>query len=422
MQLALGGVASTTVYLPVQLRCLTCLACAVPGIELDFARLVTIVPQENHDFPVSVQEAGMDHLVDAPIGNILILAGVIFLAVGLFGRIGGFIGSIFGNIEAGKNSRVLAGVLGILLIVGGVWMHQDVHQPAASSPTTIASAPSTSPGTGTAPGTSTSPAPRMWPEGTTPASETKVSPETSAKVKDAKPQPSPNGAPPRDPPKPASIPESNRSAPTPAAPAVARLDSPLTIPGAHSNADIPRPSGLSAGGDDRLIGTWTDLYAKGNGIKRVEIARTGQDLDAHIWHNCNTSECDHGIHKLTMQGNRPSYSYADGKFRRVGSLDLYAPGVLLVTVDILEPGTTHHWGPNHHVLVKSTLSEKTMGAFTRYLNKPGQKAFALTPGGMWAYQFGSSSTEKATRGALQTCEKSGKPGCRIILINDDAAD
>ena len=44
----------------------------------------------------------MDHLTDAPIANILILAGVIFLAVGLFGHIGGFIGSIFGNIEAGK--------------------------------------------------------------------------------------------------------------------------------------------------------------------------------------------------------------------------------------------------------------------------------------------------------------------------------
>jgi hypothetical protein len=365
----------------------------------------------------------MDHLTDAPIANILILAGVIFLAVGIFGRVGGFIGSIFGNIEAGKNSRVLAGVLGILLILGGVWMHQDVHKPASSSPTTIASAPSASPGTGTAPSTNTSPAPRMWPEGTTPVSETKVIPEGSAKVKEGKPQPSPNGAPPRDPPKPTSIPESTRPAPTPEGPAVARLDTSLTMPGAHSNADIPRPSGLSAGGDDRLIGTWTDLYAgKESGIKRVEIVRAGQELDAHLWYNCNTRDCDDGIHKLTMQENRPSYSYTDGNRRRVGSLDLYAPGVLLLTVDVFEPGTTHHWGPHHHVLIKSTLSDKTMGAFTRYLSKPGKKAFALTPGGLWAYQFGSSSAEKATRGALQTCEKSGKAGCRIILINDDAAD
>lgn len=60
----------------------------------------------------------MEHLADAPIANILILAGVIFLAVGLFGRVGGFIGSIFGNIEAGQNSRVIAGVMGAFLIVG----------------------------------------------------------------------------------------------------------------------------------------------------------------------------------------------------------------------------------------------------------------------------------------------------------------
>ena len=61
----------------------------------------------------------MDHLADAPIANILIIAGVIFLSVGLFGRVGGFIGSIFGNIEAGKGSRILGGLLGALLILGG---------------------------------------------------------------------------------------------------------------------------------------------------------------------------------------------------------------------------------------------------------------------------------------------------------------
>jgi len=83
----------------------------------------------------------MDHLADAPIANILILAGVIFVAVGLFGRVGGFIGSIFGNIEAGKNSRVLAGVLGVFLIVGGGWLHERGDQATAkgSSPTTTSS-------------------------------------------------------------------------------------------------------------------------------------------------------------------------------------------------------------------------------------------------------------------------------------------
>ena len=78
----------------------------------------------------------MDHLTDAPIANILILAGVIFLAVGLFGHIGGFIGSIFGNIEAGKSSRILAAVFGTALILGGAWMHQqsDKTAPHAAAP------------------------------------------------------------------------------------------------------------------------------------------------------------------------------------------------------------------------------------------------------------------------------------------------
>jgi|HubBroStandDraft_6_1064221.scaffolds.fasta_scaffold497989_2 hypothetical protein len=93
----------------------------------------------------------MEHLTDAPVANILILAGIIFLAVGIFGRVGGFIGSIFGNIEAGKNSRVLAGTLGLLLIVGGGWMHEGNHKSPASN-----LSPST-PDSGTSPAGTTSP-------------------------------------------------------------------------------------------------------------------------------------------------------------------------------------------------------------------------------------------------------------------------
>jgi hypothetical protein len=84
----------------------------------------------------------MDHLTDAPVANILILAGILFLAVGLFGRIGGFIGSIFGNIEAGKSSRALAGVLGVALIVGGGWLHQ--HAGKVPAPNYAAPVPTAS--------------------------------------------------------------------------------------------------------------------------------------------------------------------------------------------------------------------------------------------------------------------------------------
>ncbi|MGH9432825.1 MAG: hypothetical protein ACRD3T_14895 [Terriglobia bacterium] len=91
----------------------------------------------------------MEHLTDAPVANILILAGIIFVAVGLFGHIGGFIGSIFGSIEAGKKARVLSGVLGVALIVGGGWMHEQADKQAAvpnpSANSTAAGAPAAAP-------------------------------------------------------------------------------------------------------------------------------------------------------------------------------------------------------------------------------------------------------------------------------------
>lgn len=77
----------------------------------------------------------MEHLTDAPVANILILAGIIFVAVGLFGHIGGLVGSIFGSIEAGKNARILSGVLGAALIIGGGWMHQLPSPVPSPSPT-----------------------------------------------------------------------------------------------------------------------------------------------------------------------------------------------------------------------------------------------------------------------------------------------
>lgn len=83
------------------------------------------------------REGLMEHLTDAPVANILILAGIVFAAVGLFGKVGGFIGSIFGSIEAGKNSRILSGALGVVLIVGGGWMHEQAdNQAAAPNPPT----------------------------------------------------------------------------------------------------------------------------------------------------------------------------------------------------------------------------------------------------------------------------------------------
>jgi len=325
----------------------------------------------------------MDHLADAPIANILILAGVIFLAVGLFGRVGGFIGSIFGNIEAGKNSRVLAGVLGTLLIVGGGWLHEDSHKSVASTPAPAAPAPSTSPGSGTSPAV--------------PRSSPSVTPDVvheSPKLNVPKPQPSPKAASPSVPPPVASPAAERENLPTPNPPPV---------------------------GDEDLIGTWTNLTPRSDSVKRLEVVRSGQGLNVKVWYSCPSGDCDVGLHRLVMSGGTPTYEYNDSNLRRVGSLNNYAPGIVLLTVDLFEPGMLNHRRRNW-VFVKSTLSDKMQSAFARYFDASTDKAFAMAPGGAWFYQAGSLSVDEATQKALRGCERRSTVGCRIILLNNGPGD
>ncbi|HWW14592.1 MAG TPA: hypothetical protein VN310_08030 [Candidatus Dormibacteraeota bacterium] len=328
----------------------------------------------------------MDHLTDAPVANILILAGIIFLAVGLFGRIGGFIGSIFGNIEAGKNSRVLAGVLGSALILGGAWLHEGGHKPAASTPSPMTPAQVASPAS------STPPAGTAAPSATTPAAPevahevpgTKARAAQSAPAKTIKPV----------------TPETS----TPAA--------------AHDKSRASTP--LPPSGDDRLIGTWTNLIPHADSIKRIEIVRVGQDLNAHLWYSCTSGECDKGTHRLDVSGAAPSYELDDSNRHRTGFLTLQTPAVLHLMVDVSDTSPRRRW-QQHWVLTKSTMSETTLRAFARYLDASSPKAFAMAPG-VYSYQTGARSDDAAKEKALQGCEKRGKPGCRIILVNNDATE
>src|SRR5260370_28150324 len=58
----------------------------------------------------------MDHLVDAPLPNLFVVAGLIFLAIAVVGRVSG-------KIDPSLGGRVLSGVLGVLLVVSGVYWH-----------------------------------------------------------------------------------------------------------------------------------------------------------------------------------------------------------------------------------------------------------------------------------------------------------
>lgn|GEM_PF-4414128 len=58
----------------------------------------------------------LGHLVDAPLANILIIAGLLFLGIGAVGKVAG-------KIEPDRLGRMVAGLLGLVLLAGGVVTH-----------------------------------------------------------------------------------------------------------------------------------------------------------------------------------------------------------------------------------------------------------------------------------------------------------
>lgn len=274
----------------------------------------------------------------------------------------------------------------MLLILGGAWLHEGGHKPAASTPSSAAPASIASPAANAppvataAPSATTAVAPEVLRE--TPAA--KARPAQSPPVKTIKPV----------------APEAS----TPAA--------------AHDNSRASTPPPPS--GDDRFIGTWTNLIPHADSIKRIEVVRVGQDLNAHLWYSCTSGECDKGTHRLDVSGAAPSYELNDSNRRRTGFLTLQTPAVLHLMVDVSQTNPQRRW-QQHWVLTKSTISETTLRAFTRYLDAASPKAFAMAPG-TYSYQTGARSDDAAKEKALQGCEKHGKSGCRIILVNNDATE
>jgi hypothetical protein len=186
---------------------------------------------------------------------------------------------------------------------------------------------------------------------------------------------------------------------------------------AASDPEAPSASNLPAASGSQLVGTWINLLPQeGEGVRRIEIAPAGQGLNAHVWHGCSSGECDYGIHKLA--GSVPTYDFTTGGRRLVGALNQYAAGVALLSIDIFQPGTSNHWHHNR-IMVRPDHSPKTQSALAYYLSRPSPKAFAMAPGGMWSYQCGKASSAQI---ALERCQQGGKPGCRILLLNNDPAE
>ena len=56
-----------------------------------------------------------------------------------------------------------------------------------------------------------------------------------------------------------------------------------------------------------------------------------------------------------------------------------------------------------------------------YMSAPTHKAFAVSPGGSWAWKAGAASSESAAAGALESCDDKRKlytPACELVNVND----
>ncbi len=70
------------------------------------------------------------HLVDAPLANLLILAGLVFLGIAVVGKISG-------KVEPGQAGRIMAGVLGSLLLIFGVQVHLAADKRTPTTPNSL---------------------------------------------------------------------------------------------------------------------------------------------------------------------------------------------------------------------------------------------------------------------------------------------
>jgi hypothetical protein len=158
---------------------------------------------------------------------------------------------------------------------------------------------------------------------------------------------------------------------------------------------------------------------RSDSIKRFEIVRDAQGMSLHLWYSCLSGDCDVGYYRLDFSGSTPKYEYNSSDRRRVAQLTLQAPNVLHVRIDLFQKGAWYK--RNDWVFTKSTAPDKLRDAFSRYLDAQGEKAFAMTPNGAWAYWAKASSTDDAVQMALQRCQERHGAGCRVILLNNDAA-
>ncbi len=87
----------------------------------------------------------VNNIISAPIANLLVFAGIIFLGIAVVGK-------IIGKIEPGKSGRIISGIIGMTLLIIGLFMHfkqnqipkQPKSKPSITGTKTIKPTPSSS--------------------------------------------------------------------------------------------------------------------------------------------------------------------------------------------------------------------------------------------------------------------------------------
>jgi hypothetical protein len=85
----------------------------------------------------------ISHLLDQPLANVIALAGLVFLFIGAVGKISG-------KIEPDFRGRIICGILGLGLVIAGLFLHGSQDSPG--KPTEAQTPPSTNESTTARPG------------------------------------------------------------------------------------------------------------------------------------------------------------------------------------------------------------------------------------------------------------------------------
>ena len=107
------------------------------------------------------------------------------------------------------------------------------------------------------------------------------------------------------------------------------------------------PAGAPATGDS-LVGTWTNTTPMAiNGLEKLQIAATGNQLTIEAWGRCVPTDCDWGQQTSTFDGQKAAATFTFNQAKknsgkeasRVATLNLTpANGALQVTIDSTTEG------------------------------------------------------------------------------------